>query len=307
MLLAVTVARPGSLLGQRLALRSSERWFAARYQAAPVGELGAGQARRVRVSVQNTGELGWPQGGHDAVHLSYHWETPAGILVEYDGLRTRLPGDVAPGATVALDAVVRAPAVPGSYRLRWDLVRETVTWFSERGTPTADELVTVVGVAAAGPTPTGGTLDERGARPTPSRPELWRAAVRLWRRHPVLGVGPDNFRHLYAAVIEPAPGVRLFLDERLHANSLYLETLADLGLAGVAALALLGRELARALWRGRRDPLARAAAVGAVTFFVHGLVDTFGTFTPTLVLGWLLLALTGPPDTAPSAPAPSPP
>ena len=29
-----------------------------------------------------------------------------------------------------------------------------------------------------------------------SRGTLWRAAISAWRSHPLLGIGPDNFRHL---------------------------------------------------------------------------------------------------------------
>jgi O-antigen ligase len=194
---------------------------------------------------------------------------------------------------------VAALARPGRYRLRWDLVRESVTWFSERGNPTADQLIDVVAaesVPRARPlSPLAGTLEEAMALPTPSRPELWRAAVQLWRRHPLLGVGPDNFRHLYPQAMVLPPGQRRFNDERLHANSLYFETLADLGLAGVAALALLMGTLVQA-GRARRAQgqlVGLACALGAGTFFVHGLLDTFFAFTPLYGLCWLLLGLTG--------------
>jgi O-antigen ligase len=117
--------------------------------------------------------------------------------------------------------------------------------------------------------------------------------VRLWRRHPLLGVGPDNFRRLYPEVIAPARPGRHFKDDRMHANSLYLETLADLGLAGLAALVLLmvavaRQALAHAL-AGRLLPLA--AAVAVASFFVHGVLDYFLEFTPSYGLYWLLLAL----------------
>ena len=35
------------------------------------------------------------------------------------------------------------------------------------------------------------------------------------------------------------------------------------------------------------------ALLATITFFVHGLVDYFFEFTPTLNLWWLLLALAG--------------
>jgi hypothetical protein len=226
-----------------------------------------------------------------------------------EGRRTLLPAEVAPGAGVSVHALVRAPAVPGRYRLRWDLVCEYVTWFSERGTPTLDQVVEVV----AGDGPAAGGADELVASSLEdwvpparvTRPELWRAALRLWRQHPLLGVGPDNFRRLYPQVIAPPPQGRWFPDERLHANNFYLETLADLGLAGLGALALLIAAVVVQARRhraaGRLLPVAAAVAVG--TFFVHGVLDYFLEFTPSYGLYWLVLALVAGPRPVAAAPA----
>ncbi len=293
-LVAIGLLGPTSLIGQRLRWWSTEAWYAASYTLdQPRLTLPAGAQAGVGVTVTNRGALAWPHAGNDAVHLSHHWERDGGI-VQFEGQRTRLPHDLAPGASARLVAAVMAPAAPGSYRLRWDLVRETVTWFSARGVATGDQLVDVVSGGAAPPPPRAGSLEELFPVPPPSRPELWRAAVELWRRHPFLGVGPDNFRHRYPEVLT-APR---FADERLHANSLYLETLADLGLAGVAALAFL---LVALLRGARRSDLVCLA--GAGTFLVHGLVDTFFAFTPLYGLWWLLLGLAAPRDSSPTAPA----
>jgi putative inorganic carbon (HCO3(-)) transporter len=127
----------------------------------------------------------------------------------------------------------------------------------------------------------------------PSRRELWRAAVRLWRNHPLLGVGPDNFRHRYPEVIREGDGGR-FEDQRIHANNLYFEVLANLGLAGMATLVLLSYGLWRA-WKasliGDVECLRLATFVAVGTFFFHGLFDYFLEFTPTFSLWWLLIAL----------------
>jgi O-antigen ligase len=182
------------------------------------------------------------------------------------------------------------------------MVREGVTWFSERGNPTADQTADVV--AGAGPVPErsvvskplAASLETWIAPPTPSRSELWRAALRLWRRHPLLGVGPDNFRHLYSEVLAPQPDGRRFNDERLHANSLYFETLADLGLLGMVPLVLLIVALLQAArtHAARGQLVALACALSTGTFFVHGVLDTFLAFTPLYGLFWLLVALTHP-------------
>jgi O-antigen ligase len=133
-----------------------------------------------------------------------------------------------------------------------------------------------------------------GSAPPAPRPRLWRAALVLWRERPLLGVGPDNFRRRYEDVIGPAPNGQPYNDTRIHANNLYLETLADLGLAGIAALAWLAIGLLHAL----RDSAAAGhfASLGsgaaAAAFFVHGGIDYFLEFTPLFGLFWLLLGLT---------------
>jgi hypothetical protein len=290
-----------SLLTQRLHWWRDDRWFGARYTVDPAPlTLPPGAQIGIDVTVQNTGVLTWPHQGADAVHLSYHWEShdADGAHLHFEGRRTPLPDDVQPGASVALVGRVDVPRKPGRYRLRWDLVRESVTWFSERGIPTADQTVDVVGDARAkagahGFTMLSSTLEDWVAAALPNRPELWRAAVRLFRQHPLLGVGPDNFRRRYAEVIAPKSGKK-YDDDRLHANSFYLETLADLGLVGLAALVFLLVALGRAVLahaRARRLPLL-ACGIAAGLFFVHGLLDYFLEFTPLYGLFWLTLGLT---------------
>jgi O-antigen ligase len=195
---------------------------------------------------------------------------------------------------------VQAPHEPGRYRLRWDLVRENVTWFSERGNATADQSVDVQKLAA-GTHPRRSssvvdfTLEDFVLSYSPTRPDLWRAALRLWRGHPFWGVGPDNFRRAYPEALASRPrDPDAVFDRRIHANSLYFETLADLGLAGVVALLLLMVAIARTAWRKVSPPvvaLSAALAVAVGTFFVHGLLDWFSEFTPTYALYWLLIAL----------------
>jgi len=268
----------------------------------------AGGVTHAAVTLENAGSLPWPHLGADAISLSYHWQTRGGARarIGFEGMRTPLPADVPPGGRITIMASVRAPAEPGPYLLRWDLVREKVLWFSERGGTTGDQTVDVrPGTAPAGATPrlAAADLEDFLTPRSPSRTALWRAALRLWMRHPLLGVGPDNFRRLYPDVLEPGPGGRRFQDDRLHANNLYFETLADLGIIGLAALGLVMFALARAVRvgvghaDGGGDTTAAAAllglawGIGAATFFVHGLLDYFLEFTPTYALFWLLAGL----------------
>jgi hypothetical protein len=51
-----------------------------------------------------------------------------------DFARVPLPADVPPGGTVRVSASFAAPAVPGEYHLKFDLVAEGVAWFEPGGT-----------------------------------------------------------------------------------------------------------------------------------------------------------------------------
>ena len=85
--------------------------------------------------VKNTSSKHWPADGPNPVHLAYHWFTPNGQLAGcWDTFRTSLPDDVPPGSEVDLtNVVLKSPATPGQYVLRWDLVEEGVAWFSKEG------------------------------------------------------------------------------------------------------------------------------------------------------------------------------
>lgn len=293
-----------SPLAMRLRWWQDDNWYLARYTLPDQAlKMEARSVREVPITVENGGGLVWPHAGADSVRLSYHWQTTdnGGAHLDFEGRRSVLPFDVPPGASVRVIGSVQAPDKPGRYRLRWDLVRENVTWFSQRGNATADQTVDVV-KAAAGARPRGrpttivnSTLESYVLSYSPTRPELWRAALRLGLRHPLWGVGPDNFRRAYPQAISRAPkDPKATFDERIHANSLYFETLADMGLAGACALALLMVTIARTAWRSLSPPVtpwSAACAIAVGTFFVHGLLDWFQEFTPTYGLHWLLLAL----------------
>jgi hypothetical protein len=297
-----------SPLAMRLRWWQDGNWYRVSYTvpAGPV-TMSAGSVVKVAVGVKNTGALMWPHTGPDAVRLSYHWEKQgvSGPRLDFEGRRSSLPADIAPGANARVVATVQAPEEPGRYRLRWDLVRETVVWFSERGGPTGDQIVEVTKVDVRASQRgrsemIDSTLEDWIAPQIPTRSDLWQAALRLWHGHPLLGVGPDNFRRLYPEVISLVRNPTASYDERTHANSLYFETLADQGIAGILALAVLIAAVGRAAWRRLGvavSPLTAALAVALGTFFVHGVLDCFLAFTPTYGLYWLLMALlVGPPE-----------
>lgn len=299
-LLAVGNTAVGSLTGLRLKFWNDDVWY--RSVITPVDRIPAMivpvREARFEIDVRNSGVRPWPATGSQPVTLSYHWlDDATGAMSVYDGLRTTLPHDVDPGATVRVRARVAAPPRPGRYRLQLEMVHEGVTWFGPQGdagfgavvevrtqaTPAAAQAAPIV---VAPPPGVGKAPLERATRTM-----LWRAALMAWREHPLLGLGPDNFRRGYNRYLGlPHP------DERLHANNFYFETLASLGIAGVVALALVivgfGRAARGALRRHGTSStgglLATGVAAAVAAYLVHGLFDYFLEFTPTYALLWLL-------------------
>jgi hypothetical protein len=103
----------------------------------------SGTQTTIPVTVRNTSNFAWPVGGANPVTLSYHWSTPAGATVLWDGVRTKLSSDVAAGGSALLQAAIAFPSTPGTYLLRWDMVQEGVTWFSGKGVATLNQNVAV--------------------------------------------------------------------------------------------------------------------------------------------------------------------
>ncbi len=120
-----------------------------------------------------------------------------------------------------------------------------------------------------------------------NRSELWRAAWRMWLARPILGVGAGNFERAL-----PAYGV---FGVRTHANSWYLQTLAEGGiLLFVATIALLAATIGgltgvRPLHRLRTASPWVVAGVGAtLALAMHQTVD-YLVFYPKVGGAWWLL------------------
>jgi hypothetical protein len=96
----------------------------------PALEPEAGTVQTVRVELGNAGTVPWRTG----VFVAYHWLDDRDNPIVWDGTRTPAP-PLAPGERALVEAHVRAPIPPGSYRLAFDLVAERRAWFSELGSP----------------------------------------------------------------------------------------------------------------------------------------------------------------------------
>ena len=95
------------------------------------------------LTVTNSGQRAWASGGANPVQLAYHVYGSGGDVVVWDGNRSALPKDVAPGETVTINAVAYAPGSSGSYSVKWDLVQEGVSWFSAYGIATKNDPLQV--------------------------------------------------------------------------------------------------------------------------------------------------------------------
>jgi O-antigen ligase len=99
-----------------------------------------------------------------------------------------------------------------------------------------------------------------------SRAQYWHVAWKDVEAHPWLGSGAGSFQRRWLRFRPAALPV-------LDAHSLYLETLAEVGLVGLVLLAgLLGLPLVAA-FRARGDPLAVPALAGYVAYLVHAAQD----------------------------------
>lgn len=124
-----------------------------------------------------------------------------------------------------------------------------------------------------------------------TRYDFWRVALDVWRDHPLVGIGQDNYADAYALRRRNA------FEEPRWTHSLPLRLLAHTGAVGAALfLVFLGAVAVAAagVWRRARGAGPRAAAGAAllpgVVWIVHGSVDWLWEFP---ALSGAALALAG--------------
>jgi hypothetical protein len=300
--LLVFVTQP--MFRLRLLTQNDLSWYRATITAEPPPSLSASEIVTVPVTVRNDGEMVWPAAGLLPVHVSYHWMSRTeDVYLLFEGLRSVLPHDVDPGETVTVLAIVQAPPESGTYRLQWDLVHETVTWFDRKqGVNSTIESYTIGAPAVAAstqapPSAMPPPLDVQSMSDTSSveRSELWRVAWAMFRTHPITGVGPDGFRNLYGEYA----GVAQW-NKNIYTNNTYIEMFTNLGLLGGLAFLWLGVlalwQAGHALLRSQRGPmwlLGLGVTASLAAFFTHGVVDYFLFSTPLYAIFWFLLSVSG--------------
>lgn len=117
-----------------------------------------------------------------------------------------------------------------------------------------------------------------------TRAELWRAAIDLWRSSPIVGIGAGNYELDLGRVGLP--------DVHTHANSLYLQSLAETGVIGLAAmLALVYVSIQTFARTASRRPLIIGVLGASVALALHQVFDYLVFFPKIGLFWWLILAI----------------
>ena len=99
----------------------------------------AGTPVTVKTRVTNLSTRAFPAQasyGRRLVRLGAQLCAADGTLLDRDYERAWLPSHLQAGATVEIPITITAPAIPGRYQLKFDLVSEGIDWFEKSGSPT---------------------------------------------------------------------------------------------------------------------------------------------------------------------------
>lgn len=276
-------SRSVDALRLRMMTETQDEWYRASVDAPLTVSLQTGALAAIPVEVTNTGLITWDPALDHPFRFSYHWMTADEDRVAvWEGARTEFGAPVTPGETVTLHAKVQAPTEPGRFRLVWDVEQRDRLWFSTEPGALVVETRAIVSGPMIAPIAPSRILTFPKARLRPGRMTLWRAAARMLRAHPLVGVGPDNFRLLYGQYAGIANA-----DPRAHSNNMYLEVVAGSGLIGGLAFLWLGWQSAKrfaAAGLGNRVTLGAGVSAAGAAIAIHGLVDAFLAFTATYIL-----------------------
>jgi len=267
---------------------SNDIWYRAVYSVQESVQAEPGQTLQLSVDITNTGLFEWETEGLQPVNLGYHiicWDenTPSSLdgidmsslnYLVAEGPRTSLPRNVAPGETVTLNVSLNAPAKPGYYVIAWDMIQESVTWFSKKGLVPATTALDVSGEVIS--SICGTQAYGQDTKPDqPSRLSMWWVALQTIRDNPLLGIGAGNFDTYYVKYT----GVDV---HPTHTHNSYLTFVVDYGiLAGLfVALALfsLVRTLiiAKSSLTDKRDWYVWFGSCVALTSLgIHSLINSF--------------------------------
>ncbi|MBC5799383.1 MAG: O-antigen ligase family protein [Candidatus Eremiobacteraeota bacterium] len=121
---------------------------------------------------------------------------------------------------------------------------------------------------------------ENGLAP---RPVLWKAGLQMFALDPGLGIGAGNYE-----LLTPLVGL---VGVRTHANSLYVQALAETGLLGFAAILWTIVAAVTTMLRNARGPLLAGIGAGTIGLAVHEAYDLLTFYPKVGELWWLLLGI----------------
>ena len=86
-----------------------------------------------KIKLHNLGQYTWQISGKDMTPLGIHLLDKQEVLIDNDFRRIELCKPLSPGESVEMDFSIAGIHNPDEYILRFDMVREGVCWFSQRG------------------------------------------------------------------------------------------------------------------------------------------------------------------------------
>jgi hypothetical protein len=149
-----TAATPQPTPSHKIAGPLPDNGFKAQIEVEnPPAKLRTGEKATIEVHIRNVSDVMWYARGGEAnpnpdnrfyIAAGDRWLQPNGTLVTNMDARYGLDRDLKPGEETTVPLQITAPKDPGEYLLEIDLVQEQVSWFSDKGSPTARTKITVV-------------------------------------------------------------------------------------------------------------------------------------------------------------------
>ena len=90
----------------------------------------------ILLRIENLGTESWESAGAFPCFVSYHLLDGKGAPLRFENPRFPLPQKVPPRGKIEITAAVKAPLDAGRYFLEFDLLKEGLTWFKDRGSET---------------------------------------------------------------------------------------------------------------------------------------------------------------------------
>jgi hypothetical protein len=107
----------------------------------------AGRHLQIRTRVRNLSTRPFPAQatyGRRLVRLGAQLCDAGGAVLDRDFARAWLPGTLDPGSAASVPIEIAAPATPGRYALKFDLVSEGIDWFERCGSETTTRTLVVI-------------------------------------------------------------------------------------------------------------------------------------------------------------------